>query len=304
MIETIVLAATAPIWVPWLVGAVLALGGTLSTIAAFFIGRSKKKPNNTEKELAQLRKEQIALDTHTREEANHLAEDTHGQVKTLMKQSNHQQHRLELTMQTLNEEVQAVDVSRKQLDAVVTDLQSTTTDSAITMKKILEELEQLKKELILVNDKLRNTQEELSNKEHELNTSLIKNINLQEQLTRETGENQERVRELSKQIEVFSMLNEEINPAFAIFDAEKKCLSATQTTMDATIKKLEFSLERLTSALKTSKKSEATQLSIIKTLIDENKKLRIASLGKVDSQSQGTSVEERTSHIPSMRLFG
>ena len=266
-------AATSEIWVPVLISGVV---GVASSIGAFFIGRAVNQPNNTQRNLHELRAKQVKRDIKTRQEANHLAQDTKKEVEAVIDQSKKQQRQVELHNNNLGQKITAVQDETKKLDRTTTALRQTAAISTDNMTQITQELEQLRTELTAVNQQLRHTQDQLVNKERDLSGTLTSLAELQQQLAAETLNSTQRLRDLTQQLAEVTGLLQQPAPGIAVKDTELVSLRSENARMALTIQTLESTVARYSATLKTSKQSSITQLTEIRRLIGENKQLNTA----------------------------
>ena len=284
-------AATSEIWVPVLVTSTI---GVVGTVSAFFLGKAVSKPNETQTKLNDLRAKQVERDIKTREDANNLAKNTKKEVEAVIDQSKKQQRQVELHNTNLGQKVTAVADRGQKLARVTTTLQQTATTSNENMTRITQELEQLRTELTSVNGQLRHTQERLAQREHDLSGTLTNLAELQQQLAAETQNSTQRIRDLTQQLTEVTGLLQQSNPGLAVKDTEISSLRAENARMAVTIQTLESTVARYSATLKTSKRSNVTQLTDIRRLIDENKQLNtaISELSdRIDDEKSGDNAQ-------------
>lgn len=305
MIETgIILAATAPYWVPILVGLGVTLLGSITTALAFFAGRRARRNTSAEKDLSHLRADQQQRDQRRRENLQDYVALTKEQLDDLKQQSSLQQQKMLSSNQVFDERIVAFAASTRHLDRETDALHSTLGLSAENMEKISSELEQLKLKFALVNEQLQQTQDALDKKEQDLNHSLMHLDSLQQELAKETAQSQLVIHHLSQQL-MLLMSVEQITPQIKFQATDVMLLKETNQSLATSIQTLESTLLRLSDALKTAQQNEVVQVDKIQQLLSENKRLKRAlhRLSGDVELLQGQSMD-RESPRSSMRLFG
>jgi chromosome segregation ATPase len=306
MIETgIILAATAPYWVPILVGLGATLLGSITTALAFFAGRRARRRASAERDLSHLRADQQQRDQDRRENIQDYVALTKEQLDDLRQQSSLQQQKMSSSNQVFDENIVVFAESTRHLEREAEALHSTLAYSAENMVKISTELEQLKQKFALVNEQLQQTQDALDKKEHDLNHSLMHLDSLQQRLTKETAQSQLVIHNLSQQLTTLRSV-EQVTPEAKPQATEILTLQEKNQSLASSIQTLESTLLRLSDTLKTAQQHEAVQADKIQQLLSENKRLKRAlhRLSGDVELLQGQSSDRESPPRSSMRMFG
>ena len=296
------LAAGVVVAVSYLVPLIIAcvLGGA-AIVATFFTTRYYYKNEEANNEEAnELKKQQIQRDNALHDEVSKITLQAGIDLQTLLKLSHEQRLELKKAIIDFTKNIEDSDLAATNLTKVSDSIQSSVAETSLITQDLAKELDIMKSELMIVNDKLRLTEENLAQKEQELHevitklTYTCKDIaeldnptDLEAQIdslyATDTKDNtlfessaflSSTAKETDEEISIQPLCNSELTEASANrISMELLYLREKNIGLSHTIDKLKTSIAHLQSKLQVTTANEKLQLEEIQKLIAENRKL-------------------------------
>ncbi len=267
-----VVAATTSYLVPLIISCVT---GFVAVVGSFFVGKtmSEQRSAKVTKDLANLRRKQLARDRLTRVEAERMVFHTDESVQHILKQSKKHQQKFDQTITQFNQNLIDTSEATENLERVAESIQGVAHGSSGTMASISVELDRLKSELYEVNNRLNETQKTLFEKDQLLKTTLDKLTKIEEQMEIDNQTNGFQIIDLSSgMIELKNILTQQYHES-SLKDDEIQMLKKQINQLTTTVKTLESTVQDLTTKLADTSDENQTRVRDIRCLLDQNKQL-------------------------------
>ncbi|OGV27989.1 MAG: hypothetical protein A3E88_07310 [Legionellales bacterium RIFCSPHIGHO2_12_FULL_35_11] len=229
--------------------------------------------NDKSEELHELKKEQILRDNKLRDEVSRIATETGLDMQQLLQLSKEQQLVLKNCLSEFTKNIEESDAATKNINEIAGSLEIIAKNSNLQNAVVFNELNKIKNELVLVNNKLKEAESTIIQKDSELQVTLDKLKALEEKFTKDSEINQNNMQKLTDEISKTNKSLEMVEAGLISKDAEIASLREKNLSLSANIISLKNTISSLNTKVSQYTEKDDAKIQEIQLLINENKQL-------------------------------